>query len=63
MSINDAPAGGTGGPFSVSDLPEKLRVHALAKLIGRTSKEVLAALADVGSPASSAQAGVDRKTA
>ena len=63
MSINDAPAGDTGGLFSVSDLPERLRVHALARLIGRTSREVLAALADVGSPVSSAQAGVDRKTA
>ncbi|GLL10052.1 hypothetical protein GCM10017577_11920 [Pseudonocardia halophobica] len=63
MSINDAPAGGTGGQFSVSELPEKLRVHALARLIGRTSKEVLAALAELGSAARSAQAGVDRKTA
>lgn len=63
MSVNDAPAGETGGLFSVSDLPEKLRVHALAKLIGRTSKEVLAALAELGSPVGSAQSGVDRKTA
>ncbi|MFC5948210.1 translation initiation factor IF-2 N-terminal domain-containing protein, partial [Pseudonocardia lutea] len=63
MSSNDAPAGGTGGQFSVSELPEKLRVHALARLIGRTSKEVLAALAELGNAARSAQAGVDRKTA
>ncbi|MEU7817978.1 translation initiation factor IF-2 N-terminal domain-containing protein [Pseudonocardia sp. NPDC049154] len=63
MSINDAPAGGTGGQFSVSELPEKLRVHALARLIGRTSKEVLAALAELGNAARSAQAGIDRKTA
>ncbi|WP_344416759.1 translation initiation factor IF-2 N-terminal domain-containing protein, partial [Pseudonocardia ailaonensis] len=63
MSLNDAPAGDSGGQFPVSDLPEKLRVHALAKLIGRTSKEVLAALAEIGSPAKSPQAGIDRKTA
>jgi ribonuclease E len=63
MSINDAPTGDSGGPVSLPELPEKLRVHALAKLIGRTSKEVLTALADLGNAARSAQSSVDRKTA
>jgi ribonuclease E len=63
MSINDAPTGDSGGPVPLPELPEKLRVHALAKLIGRTSKEVLAALVDLGNAARSAQSSVDRKTA
>jgi len=49
MSNSDSPAGSTGGPATVpvlDELPEKRRVHALAKLIGRPSREVLAVLAD-----------------
>ncbi len=69
MSKSDAPAGGTGGPVTVpatvdlDALPEKVRVHALAKLIGRTSREVLAALAELSVEAKSAQSSVDRKAA
>src|SRR5689334_10295327 len=55
MTTNDVPA--------LNDLPERLRVHALAKLIGRTSREVIAALAEIGVEARSAQSGVDRKDA
>ena len=47
MTKNDSPAGSAGGPVALpdlADLPEKMRVHALAKLIGVTSREVLAAL-------------------
>ena len=66
MSNSDSPAGSTGGPVTVSgldDLPEKLRVHALAKLLGRTSREVMAALPELGFAARSVQSSVDRKTA
>ncbi|NMH96741.1 translation initiation factor IF-2 N-terminal domain-containing protein [Pseudonocardia acidicola] len=66
MSKNDAPAGNTGGPVTVptlADLPEKLRVHALAKLIGRTSREVLATLGDLGVEVRSAQSSVARSVA
>ncbi|SHL39017.1 ribonuclease E [Pseudonocardia thermophila] len=69
MSKSDAPAGSTGGPVTVpaavdlDALPDKMRVHALAKLIGRTSREVLTALADLGIEAKSPQSGIDRKTA
>ncbi|WP_316690125.1 translation initiation factor IF-2 N-terminal domain-containing protein [Pseudonocardia sp. H11422] len=66
MSKNDVPAGNTGGPVTVpalADLPEKLRVHALAKLIGRTSREVLATLADLGVEVRSAQSSVARPVA
>ncbi|HEY0636557.1 MAG TPA: translation initiation factor IF-2 N-terminal domain-containing protein, partial [Pseudonocardiaceae bacterium] len=38
-------------------------MHELAKLLGLTSKEVLAALADDGSPAKSASSTIDRDTA
>ena len=51
MSNNDSPAGTAGGPVplpGLGDLPEKLRVHALAKLLGRTSREVMAALPELG---------------
>jgi ribonuclease E len=51
MSDIDSPAGTPGGPLAVptlDDLPEKLRVHALARLLGRTSKEILAALNELG---------------
>ena len=66
MSNSDSPAGPTGGPVTLSglgDLPEKLRVHALAKLLGRTSREVMAALLELGFAARSVQSSVDRKTA
>ncbi len=66
MTNSDSPAGLTGGPVTLSgldDLPEKLRVHALAKLLGRTSREVMAALLDLGFAARSVQSSVNRKTA
>ncbi|HET6259424.1 MAG TPA: translation initiation factor IF-2 N-terminal domain-containing protein [Pseudonocardia sp.] len=66
MSNNDSPAGTTGGPVTVpvlDDLPAKMRVHALAKVLGRTSREVLAVLADLGEAGRSAQSSIDRKVA
>ena len=62
MTNSDSPAGLTGGPVTLSgldDLPEKLRVHALAKLLGRTSREVMAALLDLGFAARSVQSSVE----
>jgi ribonuclease E len=44
-------------------LPDKLRVHALAKLLSVSSKEVMAALSEVGVPVRSAQSSIDRETA
>ena len=67
MSVNDAPAGGTGGPSGeptpIPDLPEKMRVHALAKLLGRPSKDVLGALSALGHEVRSVQANIIRATA
>src|SRR5690349_14232288 len=64
MSKKDSPAGSTGGSVALPDLdllPEKMRVHALAKLIGVTSREVLAALTGLGHEARSAQSSIERK--
>ncbi|MFQ6327370.1 translation initiation factor IF-2 N-terminal domain-containing protein [Nocardia sp. CWNU-33] len=44
-------------------LPERIRVHALAKLLGVTSKRILAKLTELGSDARSAQSNVDRAVA
>src|ERR1700754_1780489 len=66
MSNNDSPAGAAGGPVTVSrleELPERMRVHALAKVLGRTSREVLAVLTDLGVEVRSAQSSIDRKSA
>ncbi|KJK42398.1 ribonuclease E [Lentzea aerocolonigenes] len=69
MSNNDKPAGATGGQGVVSarpelaDLPDKLRVHALAKLLDVSSKDVMTALADLGEVARSAQSSVSRDVA
>ena len=47
----------------LDDLPEKMRVHALARLLGRTSREVISALAGVGVEVRTAQSSIDRKAA
>ena len=47
MSNIESPAGASGGPVTVpalDDLPERMRVHALARRLARTSREVLAAV-------------------
>ncbi|KZF01996.1 MAG: translation initiation factor IF-2 N-terminal domain-containing protein [Rhodococcus sp. (in: high G+C Gram-positive bacteria)] len=53
----DASAGST------PSFPDRLRVHALAKIIGVTSKQVLAKLVDLGIEARSAQSSLDRDVA
>ncbi len=66
MSNMEAPAGNPGGPVTVpalDELPEKMRVHALAKLLGLTSREVLAALGGLGIEVKGAQSSIDRKMA
>jgi ribonuclease E len=75
MANTTAPAGGIGGraaaPVSTSpegadlaaSLPDKLRVHALAKLLAVSSKDVMAALGELGVAVRSAQSSIDRETA
>ncbi|MGH3710894.1 MAG: translation initiation factor IF-2 N-terminal domain-containing protein [Pseudonocardiaceae bacterium] len=53
----------SGGADLASLLPNKLRVHALAKHLSVSSKDVIAALADLGIAVSSAQSSIDRETA
>ncbi|MFJ6674412.1 translation initiation factor IF-2 N-terminal domain-containing protein [Actinosynnema sp. NPDC091369] len=69
MSNTEKPAGAAGGGNATSahpdlaDLPAKLRVHALAKLLGASSKDVVAALADLGETVKGAQSSVSRDLA
>ncbi|QFZ17234.1 translation initiation factor IF-2 N-terminal domain-containing protein [Saccharothrix syringae] len=69
MSNTEKPAGPAGGGNAtpahpdLADLPAKLRVHALAKLLNASSKDVLAALADLGEPVRSPQSSVSRDLA
>jgi ribonuclease E len=53
----------SGGADLASTLPNKLRVHALAKLLSVSSKDVLAVLAELGVAVGSAQSSIDRETA
>ena len=53
----------TTPPENTIELPARLRVHALAKLLGVTSKAVLAELQGLGSPAVSVQSSIDRAVA
>ncbi|MDQ3579377.1 MAG: translation initiation factor IF-2 N-terminal domain-containing protein, partial [Actinomycetota bacterium] len=63
------PAGSAGGATTtptnpaLAELPAKVRVHALAKLLEVSSKDVLAALTDLGEPARGAQSSVARDLA
>ncbi|HZS20848.1 MAG TPA: translation initiation factor IF-2 N-terminal domain-containing protein [Pseudonocardiaceae bacterium] len=51
------------GADLAATLPEKLRVHALAKLLAVSSKDVMAALGELGVAVRSAQSSIDRETA
>jgi ribonuclease E len=70
MPNTNEPAGTPGGDNSTLDtasalaqLPAKVRVHALAKLLNRSSREVLDVLSGLGDPARSPQSSLDRDVA
>jgi ribonuclease E len=69
MSNTDRPAatvsGSTGASIhpALAQLPEKLRVHALAKLLEVSSREVLDTLAGMGEQVRSPQSSLDRAVA
>ncbi|GAA4017437.1 translation initiation factor IF-2 N-terminal domain-containing protein [Allokutzneria multivorans] len=63
MPKTESPAGGAGGDSTAFDLPAKLRVHALAKLLGASSREVMATLVELGFAVSSAQSSITREVA
>lgn len=50
-------------PAPPPDLPERLRVHSLARVLGTTSRRVLEALADLDGRSRSAHSSVDRTDA
>ncbi|MDD7939643.1 Rne/Rng family ribonuclease [Actinomycetospora lutea] len=71
MTDTDTPSGGSvaaGGSVApgrpddaaLAALPDKVRVHALARVVGTSSRELLAVLARLGVGARSAQSSVDR---
>jgi ribonuclease E len=69
MSNSKDPAANAGGDTGASTsealagLPAKLRVHALAKLLDRSSRDVLDALTGLGEPVRSPQSSLDRDLA
>jgi len=69
MSNADTPAENPGGNTATSmagklaELPPRVRVHALAKLFGSNSREVLAKLTELGESPRSAQSSVTRDVA
>lgn len=67
MSNAETPAGANGGdaatPGTLQSIPPRIRVHALAKLLGTNSKELLEKLAELGESTRSAQSSVSRDVA
>jgi ribonuclease E len=69
MSNMETPAGGAGGDATtptqveLAELPAKVRVHALARLLGASSREVLTALDEIGESVRSPQSTVSRAVA
>jgi ribonuclease E len=69
MSNAETPADQTGGntaaPITslLGELPPRLRVHALAKLLGSNSRDILAKLTELGESPRSAQSSVTREVA
>jgi ribonuclease E len=67
----DTPAGSTSGQSTTPtqgtqdsiELPAKLRVHALAKLLGASSREIIKTLEEIGQPVRSAQSNINREVA
>src|SRR5690606_40519644 len=69
MSNAETPAENTGGTAAtpiaraLQELPNRVRVHALAKLLGSSSREVLGMLSELGETARSPQSSVTRDVA
>jgi ribonuclease E len=69
MSDKTTPAGKTGGDTTaaisaaLAELPARIRIHALAKLLGRNSREVLQAVTEAGVTGRSVQSNIDKEVA
>jgi len=59
---SSAPQAGRPSDATLADLPAKVRVHALARLLGSSSRAVLTVLARLDVGARSAQSSIDRET-
>ena len=57
------PTDSTQEPIQGEDLPDRLRVHQLARALGSTNKEVLEALNALDGRARNVHSGVDRADA
>ncbi|PKZ67191.1 ribonuclease E [Gordonia terrae] len=63
MTDNGSPADANAASESAEEFPSKLRVHALARFLGLTSRQVLAHLASLGVQTRSPQSSVERDLA
>ncbi|MGU3294233.1 translation initiation factor IF-2 N-terminal domain-containing protein [Williamsia sp. M5A3_1d] len=63
MADNGASEDQNNESTSAQEFPHKMRVHALARILGITSREVLAFLAELGVAARSPQSSIDRSAA
>ncbi|SFK33201.1 ribonuclease E [Amycolatopsis sacchari] len=68
MTNAETPAENTGGDTAtptgpLGELPARVRVHALAKLLGSNSRDVLAKLTELGETVRSAQSSVPKDVA
>ncbi|MFT4042143.1 MAG: translation initiation factor IF-2 N-terminal domain-containing protein, partial [Gordonia sp. (in: high G+C Gram-positive bacteria)] len=63
MTDIGSPADANDASNPAEDFPSKLRVHALARVLGLTSRQVLAHLAELGWHTRSPQSSVERDVA
>ncbi|MFW0796395.1 translation initiation factor IF-2 N-terminal domain-containing protein [Gordonia sp. CPCC 205515] len=63
MTDNGSPTDANAASGSADEFPSKIRVHALARMLGQTSRQVLAHLAELGIAARSPQSSVDNQVA
>ncbi|MCF8569496.1 translation initiation factor IF-2 N-terminal domain-containing protein [Gordonia sp. HY002] len=63
MTDNGSPVNADSAHLSAEDIPLRLRVHALARLLGSTSRDVLGHLGELGVTARTAQSSISRDDA
>ncbi|GAC69036.1 translation initiation factor IF-2 N-terminal domain-containing protein [Gordonia soli] len=63
MTENGSPADANDASTPADEFPSRLRVHALARTLGLTSRQVLAHLAELGQETRSPQSSIDREVA
>ncbi|AZG43991.1 translation initiation factor IF-2 N-terminal domain-containing protein [Gordonia insulae] len=63
MTDNGSPTDANAASESAEEFPSRLRVHALARTLGLTSRQVLAHLSELGVETRSPQSSIDREVA